>query len=112
MTEQIEVDDLASRFNEACNTVFTTAIANQDVNSAVAVAKSALSVAVQLGIDLNQPSYPELAISWFERLSSLYSDSMPPPNDIAKTLEWAGSAIAKMLQSLQDQTSKTGPAVQ
>ena len=109
MTELSTIETLAGRFDKACDTIYTKALANDDTDSAVAVAKAALSTAVRLSMDLNEPSYPQLAIMWFDRMRSLYVDQPSLPSDIARTLEWAGSAINRMLQSLYSQALDDEP---
>src|ERR1700733_1450675 len=109
MTELSTIETLAGRFDKACDTIYTKALANDDTESAVAVAKAALSTAVRLSMDLNEPSYPQLAIMWFDRMRSLYVDQPSLPSDIARTLEWAGSAINRMLQSLYSQALDDEP---
>jgi|SRR5450755_1006028 hypothetical protein len=109
MSELSSVENLAARFDKACETIFSAAVKNQDIDSAVVIAKTALSTAVQLSSNLSDPPYQQSALLWFERLSSLYVDQSSMPTDIARTLEWAGSRINTMLKSLQDRALGNGP---
>lgn len=43
--------------------------------------------------EIGQTSAQPLAVIWFERLTSLYKDGTPPPNDVSRTLRWASSAM-------------------
>jgi hypothetical protein len=46
-------------------------------------------------------------LHWFERLSSLYNDGMPPPNDISRTLRWASTAMIGMLNEKEHVSSQS-----
>lgn len=88
-----EVPQLAHRYLEVCESVYRAAITNHDTKLAGQIAKSALSVVINAANELGRSSAQQLALSWFERLASLYKDGTPIPGDISRTLRWASSAM-------------------
>lgn len=94
LTEPEQIAALARRHIEVCETVFTTAIARADTETASHAARSALSVALGCAINLGTIPERETAILWYRRLSKLYADNTPALDYLVRTLRWASDAMS------------------
>jgi len=75
----------------------TAALKKGDRETAIQIARSALSVAVTCALDLDTAAAEGMAMRWFESLSSLYAETESESNDITKALKWASGQMTYML---------------
>jgi hypothetical protein len=87
---------LAQRYLAACETIYSSAIARADEETAVHIVRGALSIAITSAIDLD-PESNVLAITWYERLTLLYDSCQKLRNEVARTLKWASTRLPYML---------------
>jgi hypothetical protein len=99
MVEPHEIKDLAHRYVQACDSVYTTAVANNDIGLAGLIARSALSVVLNSATEIGQPIAQSFAVKWFERLASLYKGGTAPPDDVNRTLKWASTVMIGVLNT-------------
>jgi precorrin-2 methylase len=100
MSDSEQIDRLAARYLAACDKVFVAALEASDRVTARNIAKSALSVALDSAKAFDMPSSREQAITWYERLSSLYLNKAGTDEEIGQVLRWASSSMDKMFNRL------------
>ena len=107
-----EIRKLAERHLKICEGFFAEARSRDDVDTAAHAARSALSVALNCAVDLAQEVRRETALTWLERLSTLYADTVPAPEYLSKALKWATGSISRIFpasESKPDQGAGEGP---
>jgi hypothetical protein len=84
-----EMIKLAQRHLSACEAIYMAATAQNDTDTAVHVARSALSVAFNCVLDLSDDFDRETAVLWHERLWTLFDVSVQEENYLSRALKWA-----------------------
>jgi hypothetical protein len=106
-TEPVEdLLELATRFLDACNSLFADALRYEDRPLATQIARDALSVAIDSVTALNYSPGHKLAHTWFGRLQSLFNSSSEKSSAVEKTLKWAE---INMHFSAPTETASTDP---
>jgi hypothetical protein len=92
LSSEADVKILVDRYLTACESVYPAAISNGDIRLAGLIARSALSTVINASAEIGpMVAYP-VAVTWFERLVSLYKDDKEP-TDISRSLRWASTAM-------------------
>lgn len=87
---------IAIRYLAACDALFADTQRCDDRSLGAQVARSALSVAINSVTALDYSSGREIAVTWFERLQSLFHDDPQPSSDLSRTVKWAVNSMASV----------------